>query len=200
MNGQGGGGLFALLGGFPAQVLVVLGVLLVLVGMAVPGCQAAGAASARAAVERAGALMEMDLEALRDQQEQERRASAAASAATGQPPDATMETRHQEALRAQREQLKQQYAITQLRRDAVESSAAASGSRTGIILATVGRILLVLGLLILAVAADGRAQVVLGSALVVVLLATLSGFMVGFGAGAGVPDIPMLEGGNSPAR
>ena len=198
MNGQQSSGLFGMIDGIPAQAAVVVGLLLVLLSATLPSCGAASAASAGAALERAGRLMEMDLEQLREQQELERRTATAQAAAAGQPPDPGIQQRQQEALRAQTELLKGQYKINELRRAAIEANASARGPRVHLVLRWIGQLLLVLGLLTLAFCAEGTRQIVLAAALVVVLLGALAGLSVNIGLGGRggsplelrLPDLP----------
>jgi len=200
MNGQQSRGLFGLVDGLPAQATVVVGLLLGLLGATLPSCGAASAARAAAELDRAEQLMAMDLDQLRAQQERERQAAAVQAAATGQTPDPGMAQRHQDAMRAQREQLKMQYGIDKLRREAIEANASARGPQAHLVLDWIGRLLLVLGLLALAFCAEGTRQVVLAAALVVVLLGSLAGIRIDLGLGRGgpamelrLPDLPRPE-------
>ncbi|MBI2390696.1 MAG: hypothetical protein HYV09_13990 [Deltaproteobacteria bacterium] len=152
---SGGGGLFGGLAGSLGHVLVLLGLLLSFFGVAQAQFRATGASAANAELKRASELIDMDMRAAEEDAKESKDDSFKPS--------------------EKREELEKKYKLKELRRDAVEASAGASGLRLHYILDAAGRVLMIVALLALAAYSEGARQKAYIVALAIVLLASLSG-------------------------
>jgi hypothetical protein len=172
--------LLSKLDGTPAQVLVVLGFMLALLAPLIPYVEFAGAASAKAEYDEAVALVDLDLEKLKREQE------AAAGEATA---DVTFYTQMQareaelkKAMDKKREGLEKTYRVHDLKREMIEAQADALGTVCHVWLGWLGRLFLIIGLLTMTILSEGMRQKVLLIILLVVLFSALSGVNLDFRA------------------
>lgn len=180
--------LFAMLDGIPANLMIVLGLFLLLIGLTVPGCRRAYASSVEADWRLASALMEHDLAQFRQAQEREREAERAAAAANpAAPPDiATNEARRAAALTAEEQRLEREHDVADKRRDALEAAASVEGLWAHRVFEWLGRLLLLLGLIVVTSQAEGLRQKVFLVITVIVLLTSISGLDLDFDLGTRV--------------
>lgn len=180
--------LFAMLDGIPANIMIVLGLFLLLIGLTVPGCRRAYAESVEAEWRLASALMDHDLTQFREAQENEREAERAAAAANpAAPPDiATNEANRQRALATEEQRLERSHEVAAKRRDALEAAASVEGMFAHRIFEWFGRLLLLIGLIVVTSQAQGVRQKVFLVLTVIVLLTSISGIDMDFDLGTRV--------------
>ncbi|MGH9801588.1 MAG: hypothetical protein ACRD82_14590, partial [Blastocatellia bacterium] len=95
----------------------------------------------------------------------------------------------QKVLDQKREELQKQFDIVSRKRDVLTAQASASGMRWPTVLAWLGRLMLLVGLLVLTIQSEGLRQKVVLTVLLVVLFVALSGVNLNFNAqgNLGVP-------------
>jgi hypothetical protein len=187
--------LFAMIDGLPAHILVVLGLTLTLLSPILPRSKAAAAADAMAEAKLADELVEMDLETTRkslakeDKADEEKLAKDPAIA-----PD--VEKRREAravVLKDLPETLHAKYKVDKLRRDAVEARASAAGPTFYLYLHWIGRVLLIVGLLVLTLMSDGIRQKIFLVVLLVALFSSLTGVKLDFNTSGSIGssgDVP----------
>lgn len=180
--------LFALLDGFPANIMIVLGLFFLLIGLTIPGCRAAYARDVEGEWRLAEELMEHDLVQFRRQQERERQAERDQATAN---PTAVIdvganEARRAAALLAEEQRLERSHDVAEKRREALEAAAAVRGLWGHRWIEWFGRLLLLLGLIITTSQASGTRQKVLAAITVIVLLTSISGIDLDFDLGSRV--------------
>jgi hypothetical protein len=209
--------LFAKLDGTPAHVLIIAGLALVLFAPLIPSFKLAEVSSARSAADQAQSLIDLDLEELRrtqeeerkkDKEESERDARSAFTGATLTPEEQTRqqeerqkreaarqqrETDRQKALEQKQEELKKKYDTISLRREVLDAQASAAGMRWHLVLAWLGRLALLVGLLTLTLRSEGVRQWVLLIVLLVVMFSALSGVNLNFLARGSLGEEPQTE-------
>ncbi len=169
--------LFGVLDGIPANLMIVLGLFLLLIGLTVPGCRRAYAESVEAEWRLASALYEHDLAQFSEAQERERQAERDAAAANpSAPPDfVANEARRQTLLRQETQRLEREHEVPERRRDALEAAASAEGLWAHRVFEWLGRLLLLLGLIVVTSQAQGLRQKVFAILTAIVLLSSISG-------------------------
>jgi hypothetical protein len=180
--------LFALLDGFPANILIVLGTFFLLLGLTLPGCRRARADDIAAEWWLAEQLMDHDLAVYRRTQERERQAERYQATAN---PTAVIDAGANEARRAasliaEEQRLERAHDVAEKRREALEARAAVRGLWGHLWVEWLGRIFLLLGLLITTSQATGLRQKVFVAITVIVLLTSLSGIDLDFDLGSRV--------------
>lgn len=177
--------LFEMLDGLPAQVLVFAGLALVLLAPLIPQFRLAAVRQAQSAYENSEALIELEMEEIRKEQEKaSKENSVALSTMTFDERQA--ETQKQQARMAElervadekREELKKQYDRTRLKRELLMAQRDASGMRWHMGVGWLGRLALLMGLLTLTVRSDGTTQKIYLVILLVVLFSALSGVQI----------------------
>lgn len=178
---EGGSGrdLFVAAGGVPANLLVVVGLLMVLLGAMLPDCRSASARKTIAEFREAEAMVDLEVDEFRAQQE--RQVQAALANPQAPVPSATQ---NETALRQRRDSLESQYRIAQRRRDALGAEASVQGMRAHLFVNWIGRFLLVLGLLMMTLRAEGTKQKVLVAVLLLAMLSALPGLQIDLNAGS----------------
>lgn len=159
-------GLFGLLDGTPAHVLIILGLALTLVAPVIVSFKGAALAGAQAQHDKQRALKELDLEEFKRQKADE----------------GLGEDERKQALSRKQEELDARYNTISTRREIADAMTAVSGTRSHLVLGWLGRLLLLLGLLILTVQSEGVRQKVLLVVLLVVMFSALSGVNLDFQA------------------
>ncbi|HTM21461.1 MAG TPA: hypothetical protein VL172_13165 [Kofleriaceae bacterium] len=175
-------GLFRLLDGVPAHAMVIIGLVAALAAPLIPSCASAKREAAEAELEKAKALRELDLKEYNDEQEKKDAAKAAGEVAPV-PPPATPEDPDKER-KAFEESLDAKYDLAGHERDVAGARAAAAGVRSHLYVHWIGRVLLILGLLIMTLGASGTRQKVLMAVLLIVLFGSLTGVALDVGARA----------------
>ncbi len=194
-------GLFGILGGIPAQGMVVGGILFSLLVPLIPQCANASRDAASADLERAKTLYKLDQQEFKRKQADERETEAEArkkfkppadeSAVARRDREETERKQRKKAEEAREKALKQhgkdldaKYNLPGLERAEARAKADAAGVRSHLFFNWLGRFLLVLGLLIMTINATGTQQKVLLVVLVIVLLGSLTGIGLDVGAKA----------------
>jgi hypothetical protein len=180
--------LFGLLDGFPSNILVVLGLFLLLLGLTIPGCREAFADSKEAEWRLAEALMDHDLTQMRRAQEREREAERQQAATN---PAAVVDVSANEARRtaqltAEEQRLERSHDIPDKRRAALEAAASVRGMWVYRWVEWLGRLLLLLGLIVITAQATGAKQKVFVVLTTIVLLTSISGIDFNFDVGSRV--------------
>jgi len=173
--------LFSKLDGMPAQVLVFVGFTLALLAPLIPHFEMAGAASAKAEYEKASALVDLDLEKFTHEQE----AKAGGESIEGISSYTDMQARQTDLMKAtkkKKDELEKTYTVFDLKREMIENQAAVPGTVLHLWIGWLGRLLLILGLLILTVQSEGVRQKVILIILLIVMFSALSGVNLDFGA------------------
>jgi hypothetical protein len=93
-------------------------------------------------------------------------------------------TQNEAALQQRRDALESQYRIAQRRRDAIGAEASVQGMRAHLIVNWIGRFLLLLGLLMMTLRAEGTKQKVLVAVLLLAMLSALPGLQIDLTAGS----------------
>lgn len=207
-------GLFAKLDGTPAHVLIIAGLALTLFAPLIPNFKLAGVASARMDAEQADALIELDLADLKRDQDRERKeelrqAQANEISFVGLTPEELQkrqeEARKREADRQKREEarqkaleqkqddLKKKYDNVVLKRAVLRAQNSAAGMHWHLVLAWLGRLALLAGLLVLTIQSEGVRQKVLLVVLLVVMFSSLSGVNVDFLARGNLGESPQEQ-------
>jgi vacuolar-type H+-ATPase subunit H len=175
----GGRDLFVAAGGVPANLLVVAGLLMVLLGAMLPDCRSASARKTIAEFREAEAMVDLEVDEFRAQQERQVQAALANPQA---PVPST--TQNEAALQQRRDALESQYRIAQRRRDAIGAEASVQGMRAHLFVNWIGRFLLLLGLLMMTLRAEGTKQKVLVAVLLLAMLSALPGLQIDLSAGS----------------
>jgi len=175
-------GLFRLLDGPIAQAMVVVGLVAALAAPLIPDCTRARRDAAEAELEKAKALRELDLKEYNENEEKER----AALAATPGPAGLNLPTEEErEKKRKEFEaELDDKYDLAGHERDVAGARANAAGVRSHLYVHWIGRVLLIIGLLVLTLGATGTRQKVLIAVLLIVLFGSLTGIGLDVGARA----------------
>jgi hypothetical protein len=176
------------LGGTTAQALIVTGFLLALLAPLLPRYQAAGAAGDKAELEKAEALVALELDAFRSDEQAEADEGDAGLPTFGQRQQQQAEQRR--AFNAKKKELETKYRVQAKRRAMLESQAGATGSRLHLLIGWLGRLLLIVGLLTLTLESEGFRQKILLIILLVVLFSSLAGVGVGFEARGNLGSAP----------
>jgi hypothetical protein len=204
-------GVFAKLGGAPAQILIIVGLVFVLAAPLIPRFKSARVARAQTEFTQVDTLMELDLDDLKRTQDRERKAdSDAAQRENAAPINYSLpaeevqkqqqerqaaqqkrqekETERQKVFDDKKEELKKKYDSNARKRAFVEAQVAASGMRWHLVLLFLGNAMLLIGLLILTLESDGMRQKVALIILLVVLFSALSGVSLNFLAAGNLGD------------
>jgi hypothetical protein len=179
-------GLFRLLDGVPAHAMVIIGLVGSLAAPLIPNCANAKREAAEAELEKAKALRELDLKEYTEDQEKKEAAKAAGAdvAMPVPPPDNASPEDPDKAKKAFEDSLDAKYDLAGHERDVAAARAAAAGVRSHLYVHWVGRVLLILGLLIMTLGATGTRQKVLVAVLLIVLFGSLTGVALDVGARA----------------
>jgi ABC-type transport system involved in cytochrome bd biosynthesis fused ATPase/permease subunit len=143
--------LFSSLNGTPANLLVLIGLFLVLLAPVLPASAGAAADTADAKVERAKRMVDIELKRLEQAKEEDFERDK------------------------ERAELEQRHGLQDLEFAALDARANAAGMRLHVFLNWIGRVLLLLGLLVLADRSEGMRQKVYLAVLILVLFGSLSG-------------------------
>jgi len=196
--------LFARLDGTPAHVLIIAGLALTLFAPLIPSFKIAEVVSARVASDQAESLIDLDLEELKrtqeaerkkDKEEGERDVGSPFTSATLTPEEQVKqqaerqkreaerqkrEADRQKALEQKQEELKKKYDTIGRKRALLDAQTSAAGMRWHLVLAWLGRLMLLVGLLALTIQSEGVRQKVLLVVLLVVMFSALSGVNLDF--------------------
>ncbi|MBS1789335.1 MAG: hypothetical protein JST85_16540 [Acidobacteria bacterium] len=197
-------GLFARLDGLPAHALVIAGLAFTLLSPLIPSFKLAELASARVASEQAESLIALDLEDLKQTQEKARKQDEERKLAERQQdssfstlsPEEIQKKRDEQqkrdderqkreadrktAMEQKQEELKKKYDTVELKRALLTAQSSAAGLRWHLALAWLGRLMLLVGLLVLTIQSEGLRQKVLLIVLLVVMFSALSGINLNF--------------------
>lgn len=181
-----------------AQLVIVVGLVLVLVAPLIPIFKTARVSRAQTELNQMDTLMQLDLDDLKRSQDRERKEDSDAAERENSTPlnyalgadevqkqqkqrlanqhkRQEKERDRQRALDDKQEELKQKYDANARKRALVEAQVAASGMRWHRVLAVFGYLLLLIGLLAITLESDGMRQKVALIILLVVLFSALSG-------------------------
>ncbi len=185
MNGEGNNGLFRLLDGAPAHAMIMIGLVAALAAPLIPDCARAKRDSAEAELEKAKALRELDLKEFNEAEDKKAAAMAEmpAPVAPGMPEPTPPEDRDKKRKEFE-ESLDAKYDLPGHERELAGARASAAGVRSHLYVHWIGRVLLILGLLILTLGATGTKQKVLVAVLLIVLFGSLTGIALDVGARA----------------
>lgn len=211
-NAQGkGSGLFEKLNGAPAQVLIVIGLVLVLAAPLIPNFKSASVARAQTQFSQVDTLMELDLDDLKRTQERERKEDAEAAERESAAPinyalgadeiqkqqqerQAKAETRQakekerQKIFDDKKEELKKKYDSNARKRALMEAQVESSGMRWHLVLLFLGNVMLLIGLLVVTLESEGVRQKIALVILLVVMFSALSGISLNFLAAGSLGD------------
>lgn len=154
--------IFEILDGRPAQILVVAGLALVLAAPLIPQFKQAAVNSARSAYDNAEAMIELDMEDIKREQERQSKPSTAVNLAAMSFEQQQAESQQRQAKLAElqrvadekREALMKRYDRTVLKRNLLVAQRDAAGMRWHLLLGWLGTIGLIVGLLTLTVRAE----------------------------------------------
>jgi hypothetical protein len=180
--------IFETLDGAPAQILVVAGLALVLFEPLIPQFKMGAVNSARSAYDNAEAMIELDMEDIKREQERQAKppASMNMTGMTFEQQQAENQQRQAKLAELQRvsdekrEALMKRYDRTVLKRNLLVAQRDAAGMRWHLVIGWLGSIALIVGLLTLTVRADGMQQKVFLIILLIVLFGALSGVRLDF--------------------
>jgi len=180
--------VFEILDGPPAQILVVAGLALVLFAPLIPQFKMGAVNSARSAYDNAEAMIELDMEEVKREQERQAKPPASGSLTAMTFEQQQVENQQRQAKLAElqrvadekREALMKRYDRTVLKRNLLVAQRDAAGMRWHLVLGWLGSIALIVGLLTLTVRADGMQQKVFLIVLLIVLFSALSGVRLDF--------------------
>jgi hypothetical protein len=204
-------GVFAWLGGPPAQGLIVVGLVLVLGAPLIPSFKSARVARAQMELNQVDNLMELDLDDLKRAQDRERKEDQdAVERENSTPIDYSQgaegvqkqqqermaarekrqarERERQKVFDEKREELKKKYDSNARKRALIEAQVAASGMSWHLALSVLGNLLLLIGLLVLTLESTGPRQIIALVILLVVLFSALSGVSLNFLAAGSLGD------------
>lgn len=219
-------GLFTLLDGTPAHILIIVGLALTLLAPLILSFKSAALMSAEAENEKLKAYKDLDLEEFKRQQDDQRKKSPemikykqAADEVKPSSIDFNLPVELRDAIRKQeqdkdkqvqdlkkavddkdkerkdaldkkQEELDQKYDTINLRREIAEATTAVAGTRSHLVLAWLGRLMLLLGLLVLTLQSEGLKQKVILIVLLVVMFSALSGVNLDFLAQGRMGEAP----------
>jgi flagellar motor protein MotB len=212
-------GVFSKLDGAPAQLMIILGLVLLLAVPMITSYRSSGMARAQTALNQVDSLSELDLDDLKRSQEKERKADQEAAEKENSTPlnyatmppeqiqqqqqqrQAAMEKRQERERERQkvfddkREELKKKYDANARKRDLLVAQAAASGGWSHHVLLFLGNVLLLVGLLVVTLQSDGLRQKIALIILLVVMFSALSGVNLTFltAGSMGERNAPNLE-------
>jgi hypothetical protein len=189
------------------EILIVTGLVLVLAAPLIPVFKNARVAQAQAELSEVDSRVQLDMDDLKRSQEKEQRADIEAAErenatpisysqkpeaiqqqqqlrATSQEKRKENERNRQKALEDKAEELKQKYDVNALKRSLIDAHLSASGMRWPYVLLFLGNVILLMGLMIWTLAAEGVRQKMAFIILLVVLLGALSNFGVSLSLGA----------------
>jgi hypothetical protein len=196
--------------GSNAQILVILGLILVLFAPLIPSFKTARVARAQTEFSQVDTLMEVDLEQLQRAQEREQKEDQAAAMRERSTPinysggaEAVQkqqqerqasevarqerESARQKALEEKSEELKKKYDATDRKRNLLDAQISATGMRWHLVLLFLGNAMLLIGLLVMTLDSDGARQKVLLVILVVAMFSALPGVTLNVFGGLGNP-------------
>lgn len=171
--------LFAKLEGTPAQILIILGLAFTLFAPVWVRLDNAHVAKAKAQLDQAGQIVEIEMDQFRKAQDAERKQLNQNPAVTAED-RMKKEDEFRKATEAKQAELEKANDTTQLRRDLVDTQAAAAGARWYLVVGWLGRLMLLLGLLALTVTSEGLKQKVILVILLVAMFSSLSGVNLDF--------------------
>jgi hypothetical protein len=200
--------IFAKLDGTTAHILVILGLFLMLLSPLITRFRSASVARAGIMAEQTDDLSRLDLQELRDQQEEDRKKDSAANLA---PEEMSNRERTRSTVMEQKQQeLKKKYNVTEARRDYLTATADLAGTRTQYIASFLGALCMLIGLLVMTVQSEGTRQKVMLIILLVVMFSALPGISLslegksnlGGSGGAGSPSegLPSRPTAPAPSR
>lgn len=194
--------LFGRIDGAPAHVMIISGLFLLLVSPLLPSFKSARVARAHQELTQVEALLELDLEDLRRSQERERKEDAEAAASdvpivdyAASPEEIQKqqqarsartaknqerERERQKVLEATQEDLKKKYDAHERKRAWLGAQIAATGMRWHLVLAFLGNLLLLIGLIVVTLESEGARQKVALVILLVAMFSALSGVSLNF--------------------
>jgi hypothetical protein len=179
--------IFTSLNGTRAQVLVVAGLALTLFAPLIPQFRLSRVNSARTAYDNAEALIELEMEEIKREQERQNKQDnvvlASMTYEQRQVESAALQKRQAELQRVaddKREALKKQYDRTQLKRRLLLAQRDAAGMPWHSVIGWIGSLALIIGLLTLTVLSEGMTQKIYLVVLLLVLFSALSGVRVDF--------------------
>jgi hypothetical protein len=192
------GGLFAMLDGTPAHILTIAGLAITLFAPLIFSMRMASADSARAQLDQAEALVNLDVA---DWEKKNPRSSSSSFSSMTSDPSQPTES-WDERRNKERERLEEQSNLINLRKEFLSAQAGAAGMTSHLVIGWIGRLLLLTGLLILTIQSDGLRQKILLVVLVVVMFSALSGINLGFQATGNVGGEPVrrIEMPDTPTR
>ena len=209
-------GLFAMIQGTPAHILIIVGLALTLIAPLILNFKGAALASSQAEFDKMKAQKELDLEEFKRDQGEARKKSPEVikhkEATEERKPVAfdpslslsqmeAQRNREQEkdkaiqelkkavdekdkerekALDEKKEGLDKKYDTIAIRREISEAQTAVAGTRSHLVLGWLGRLLLLVGLLVLMLQSEGLRQKVILIVLLVVMFSALSGVNLDF--------------------
>ncbi len=171
--------LFAKLEGTPAQILIVLGLALALFAPVWVRLDNAHVAKAKARLDQAGQIVEIEMDQLRKTQDAERKQMNENPAVTAEE-RMKKEDDFRKATEAKQTELEKANDTNQLKRGLVNAQAEAAGARWYLLVGWLGRLMLLLGLLALTVTSEGLKQKVILIILLVAMFSSLSGVNLDF--------------------
>jgi hypothetical protein len=178
-------GLFRLLDGAPAHAMIIVGLVGALAAPLIPDCARAKREAAEAELEKAKELRELDLKQFIEDQEKKEAAKMAGEAPIEPVPPVGEPANDPDKERKKfEEDLDDKYDLASLQRDVAGARAAAAGVRSHLYVHWIGRVLLIVGLLVLTLGASGTRQKVLVAVLLIVLFGSLTGVALDVGARA----------------
>lgn len=212
-------GVFSKLDGAPAQIMIIVGLVLLLAVPMIASFRSAGVARAQTALTQVDSLSELDLDDLKRTQEKERKADQEAAEKENSTPlnygtmppeqiqqhqqqrQAAMEKRQerererQKVFEDKREELKKKYDANARKRDLLDAQASAAGDRSHHVLLFLGNVLLLVGLLVVTLQSTGVTQKIALIILLVVMFSALSGVNLTFltAGSMGERNAPNLE-------
>lgn len=179
--------LFQTLEGRPAQILVVIGLALTLLTPLFPRIRYAAVERARSSYDNAEAMIELEMEEIKREQEREAKDNNVVLAGmTWEQQQAATQERQKRAAELQRiadqkrDELKKRYDRTTLKRRLLTAQTSASGMWWHTIIGWIGSLLLIVGLLALTATTAGVTQKIFLVILLLVLFSALSGVRVDF--------------------
>lgn len=197
-------GVFSKLYGTPAQVMIIVGLVLLLAVPMITSYRSSGVARAQTALNQVDSLSELDLEDLRRAQEKERKADQEAAEKENSTPlnyatmppeqiqqhqqerQAAMQKRQdrererQKVFDDKRDELKKKYDANARKRDLLNAQASASGGWAHHVLLFLGNVLLIVGLIVVTLQSSGVTQKIALVILLVVMFSALSGVNLTF--------------------
>lgn len=174
--------IFGTLDGMPAQILVVAGLALALFAPLIPQFKMAAVSSARSAYDNAEALINLEMEDIkREQESQSKQDSAILASMTFEQRQAQVQQQQNRQAELQRvadekrKELMKRYDRPALKRNLLMAQRDAAGMRWHMIIGWVGTLALIIGLLTLTVRSEAMAQKIFLIVLLLVLFSALSG-------------------------